>query len=333
MPRLDLAHRPGNHCGSTSLRNLADYYGWGYDEAECFGLATGVGFTFLRLPESPERLFFGRPTWLERAFFEITDVPHTIHEGQPFDDAWTDITAEVDDGDPVMIFTDLYYLDYYDSSTHFAPHSLLVVGYDDEHVHLADSEFEAVQELPLERLREAMTSDHVVPLQCRYLTVEDPTPGVDFATATTDAIGETATYMLDPDGASRETIGFGEHGVPGIRALAADLPSWHELDDPTWTTRFAFQNVESRGTGGGAFRKMYASFLEQAAETVPIPDDAAGEMHDIAADWTDLGAVLYEASETDDRDELVSLLVDASERTEAVADREAALYESLRSSV
>lgn len=336
MPRLDIAHRPGNHCGSTSLRTLADYYGWGYDEAACFGLASGLGFSFIRLPDSPERMFFGRPRWLERAFFENMAIAHEIHEGQAFDDAWADIAARVDAGDPVMIFTDLYYLDYYEPSTHFAPHSLLVVGYDQGHAHLADSEFDAVQELPLDRLAEAMTSKHVTPLQCRSLTVEDPTPGVDFETGATDAIRRTATYMLDPDEAARETEGatdgddFGEQGVPAIRAFASDLPTWHELDDPSWTARFAYQNVERRGTGGGAFRTMYADFLDQAVEAVPIPADAPERMHEISAAWTDLGQMLYETSETDDADVLESLLVEAGERASELADREAALYEDLR---
>lgn len=331
MPRLDLDHRAGNHCGSTSLRDLSTYYGWGFDEPACFGLASGLGFSYLRLPERPHRLFFGRPEWLEYAFFENLDVDHRRHEGQAFEDAWAAITARVDAGDPVMIFTDLFYLEYYDTDTHFAPHSLLVVGYDerDGHVHLADSEFADVQALALDRLEAAMTSTHVTPLQCRYLTVEDPTPGRSFATAATAAVRETATYMLDPSSASRESRGFGEQGVPAIRALAADLPSWHELEDPAWTARFAYQNVERRGTGGGAFRRMYAAFLEASADALSLPDALPGRMADVAAAWTDLGAVLLEASETDAERERRSLLARAGERADALADREAAIYEDL----
>ncbi|MFB6171417.1 MAG: BtrH N-terminal domain-containing protein [Haloarculaceae archaeon] len=334
MPRLSLAHRPGNHCGSTSLRDLADYYGWGFDEAACFGLGSGLGFSFMRVSDSPQRLFFGRPSWLEWAFFEHVGVDHEIHEGQAFPDALDDVVTTVDAGAPVMIFTDLYYLDYYESSTHFSPHSLLVVGYDEDHVHLADSEFEAVQELPLDRLAEAMTSDHVTPLQCRYLTVEDPSLGADFETGARVAIRETATAMLDPAaGRGGGDADFGEQGVPAIRAFAADLPTWNDLDDPRWTARFAYPNVERRGTGGGAFRKMYADFLDQAVEAVPIPADAPVRMHDIAAAWTDLGRVLYEASETDDAAERESHFAAASERASDLADREAALYEDLRAAV
>ncbi len=333
MPRLDLDHRQGNHCGSSALRDFASYYGWDFDEPACFGLGAGLGFSYVSQPEPPERFFFGRTSWLETAFFETLGIDYTVTEGQSFEDAWTAIAGHVEDGDPVMVFTDLYYLDYFGSSTHFAPHSLLVVGDEDDRVLLADGEFDAVQPLPLDRLEAALTSNHVVPLQCRYLVVEDPTITVDVDRAAATAIDETATAMLEPAAASGSAAGFGEQGIPAIRAFAADLPSWHELSDPAWTARFAYQNVERRGTGGGAFRRMYAAFLDAAAPRVGLPGDAPDRMREIAADWTALGEVLHEASEVDDEDRLRSLLSDAGDRAERLADREAALYEDLQAAV
>ena len=79
MPRLDLAHERGNHCGSTALRDLADFYGWGFDEATCFGLGAGLGFSFLRTPDPPERLFFGRTSWLETAFFDHLGIDSLLN--------------------------------------------------------------------------------------------------------------------------------------------------------------------------------------------------------------------------------------------------------------
>ncbi|WP_336326682.1 BtrH N-terminal domain-containing protein [Halovenus sp. HT40] len=334
MPRLDFDHETGAHCGSTSLRDLSTYYDWGFDEPTCFGLGEGLGFSYLELPTSPHRAIFGRTGWLERAFFENCGIEHTIHEGEAFEEAWAAIKERIDDGDPVMIFADLYYLDYYGTDTHFAPHSLLVVGYDDgedgEYVHLADSEFAEIQRLPTDRLREALTSTHVVPLQCRYLTVDDPTVTVGFEEAAKKAIRETATYMLDPAESYRESKYFSGQGVGEIEAFAADLPEWSELPDPSWTIRFAYQNIERRGTGGGAFRRLFADFLETASEVVSLPEDAAEEMTGIADDWTELAGVLREASETESEADRQSLLWEASEQAGAVGQREAALYRRLR---
>jgi hypothetical protein len=325
-------HTAGAHCGSTALRDLSDHYGWGFTEPECFGLASGLGFTYFELPRSPHRMFVGRPLWLERAFFDHLDIPHTDREGDDWTTAWDEVTDRLDHGDPVMVFVDLYYLDYYGTDTHFAPHSLLVVGYDEDAdapdgstgvVYMADSEFDEIQPLPLDSLRAAWASKDVMPLQNRWLAV-DGQPRPDTAAAVREAVTETARYMLDPESSPREG-GFGTAGVPGIRALAAALPDWHELADPAWTARFAYQNIERRGTGGGAFRGLYAPFLDRWATEVGL-DGFDARMHDIADDWTATSEVLYDASETDDPDQFRELLGRASDRVAALADAEEQFY-------
>jgi hypothetical protein len=312
-------HEPGAHCGSTSLRNLADHYGWGLSEPPCFGLASGLGFSFFEVPRDPWRMFVGRPMWLESAFFDHLSVPHTEREAQDWEAAWGDVRGRVDAGDPVMVFVDLYYLDYYGTDTHFAPHSVLVVGYDDDHAYMADSEFDEVQRLPLESLRAAWSAKDVLPLANRWIAVDgDPERPVEAATGR--AVRETAAYMLGED-IDRPVMAFGESGVAGVRALAEDLPSWHGLEDPHWAARFAYQNVEKRGTGGGAFRGLYAPFLDGSF---------ADRMHDIAVRWTAAGETLREASETDEDARLRDLLERAAEQVAALADREERFFRDAR---
>src|SRR5712671_5581936 len=53
-------------------------------------------------------------------------------------------------------------------------------------------------------------------------------------------------------------------GVPGLRALAEELPAWKERPDADRCFRLAAQVIEQRGTGGGLFRRMYGQFLEEA---------------------------------------------------------------------
>lgn len=326
MPRLDLSHQRGNHCGSTALRNIARYYDWGFDEALCFGLGSGLGFSYQRVQERPERMFFGRTSDLETQFFDTLSIPVTVREGDSFDTTWTDMRAYLDAGHPVLIFTDLFYLDYYNSSTHFSPHSLLLVGYGDDTAHLADSEFAEIQRLPLERLEAAMTSKHMSPLQCRYLVVDSPVIGRSFSTAVQLALERTATYMLDPEAVIEPDATYGTQGIAGIRAMAADLPTWNQLTDPSWTVRFAYQNIERRGTGGGAFRAMFGNFLDQVHESVPIPADPPAEMARIADAWTAVSETLYEASETDDVARFHRLLDEAASDVSAIADAEESLF-------
>jgi hypothetical protein len=333
-------HAPGEHCGSTSLRNLSNFYGWGHDEPTCFGLASGLGFTFFASEEAPERTFFGRPLWLEGAFFENLGIPHSHTQGETWETAWASMTAALDGGDPVMVFTDIYHLDYYDTDTHFAPHSLLLVGYDetvpareagatapdavDGIVYCADSEFETVQRLPLASLRAAMSSTATIPLSNRYLVVKgDPT--VDRTTAAREAARETATYMLDPDEAARGVPEWGAHGVPGIRALGNDIAEWTALSDPHWTVRFAYQNIERRGTGGACFRTLYTGFLDEVGAEVGLVG-FADEMYDIEGLWHRIADLLSEASETDEVFDLPGYLSKSSNLFSTLADREERFY-------
>lgn len=327
------AHATGDHCGSTSLRNLAAHFDRECDEPTCFGLASGLGFTYMELPESPHRGFFGRPLWIEDAYFDHLGIGYEIHRGEPWEAVVDRLRARTAAGEPVMVFTDIYHLEYFDTDTHFAPHTLLVVGVEDDVAVLSDSEFESLQRVPLEGLRAAMESTYVYDLGRRHLVVTDPEPTVAFADAARTAIADTASYMLDPETRDRP-LGRGEHGLPGVRRFAEELPGWTAFENPQWSVRFAYQNVERRGTGGGTFRRLYAKFLDRAAEELPGLDPALAERtRAIADDWTAVGETLKAASETDETAAMEPLLADAQGALYDVADREADLYEDLLAAV
>lgn len=352
-------HETGAHCGSASLRDLADYYGWGLDEAACFGVGAGLGFTFVRSDESPRRAFVGRSPWLESAALDHLGVGYVERSGESWAEAWPAVRAHLDAGRPVVAFVDLYYLDYYDTSTHFGPHTVVAVDADDEGIVLADSEFAGTRRLALDRFREAWASDHGFwgPLRNRWLVVEDPEPTRSVEAAFRAGVERAAAGMLDPDRTldpgrtadpdrtdgerdpggdgrtpddGRPSAGHRTAGVPGIRAFADDLPGWADLPDASWCARFAYQNVEKRGTGGGAFRGLYAPFVEAAVERLDLDPALAGRARDLADEWTALGGTLRAASEADDP---AALFERAGDEAAALADREAAFHRALLDAV
>src|ERR1044072_7230929 len=92
-------HTPGNHCGSTPLRNLLAFHGVEISEEMAFGLGAGCCFYYLTLEgASPTR----------------AGSPLRMRTSAPGDGgAWAAARAEVDAGNPTLILTDLYYLDHY----------------------------------------------------------------------------------------------------------------------------------------------------------------------------------------------------------------------------
>jgi hypothetical protein len=313
MPSVPgFVHTPGNHCGSTALRNLLGFHGIELSEEMAFGLGAGASFYYLTLEDSsPSRWFNGRTARLEESFRDLTGAAlelRTFAEGD--EEAWAAARAEVDGGNPALLLTDIYYLDHYGNSAHFPGHAVILAGYDDEVARLSDTGFEELQTTRLENLARARHSGHpAYPLEGHMFTVADTVDRAQLEAAVPRAIAAAAKEMLEPT--------WGEFaGLPAIDRLAAEAGSWPEAAaDWQWCARFAFQVIERRGTGGGAFRLMYSRFLEEAGREEAALAAAA------AARWTELAEAFRAASENDAPDATLWAEVDIGAKRVLEAER------------
>jgi Butirosin biosynthesis protein H, N-terminal/Domain of unknown function (DUF4872) len=311
-------HTPGKHCGSTALRNLLAFHGIEVSEEMAFGLGAGAGFYYLTIDgTSPSRWFNGRTARLEESFRDLTGTAlqmRTFPEGDG--DAWEAARSEVDAGAPVLLLTDIYHLDHYGNSAHFPGHAVVLAGYDEEVAHLSDTGFEELQTTRLEHLDRARHSSHAAyPLEGHMFTVTEAVDRGRLETAIPRAIERAAAEMLSPP--------FGEYGgLPAVDRLADEAGSWpQDAEDWQWCARFAYQVIERRGTGGGAFRLMYSRFLEEAGRPEAPLAAAAAER------WTELAEAFRLASESDRPEP--ALWARVSEGAEAVAAAERSLWTEL----
>jgi hypothetical protein len=310
-------HVPGNHCGSTALRNLLAFHGIGLSEEMAFGLGAGAGFYYLVLEEAaPTRWFNGRTARLEESFRELTGAALEMRTFEAKEDAWDAASAEVASGRPVLLLTDLYYLDHYGRSAHFPGHAVVLAGYEDGTALLSDTGFEELQRTSLESLGRARHSDHpAYPLQGHMFTIRGEIDEPGLRAAIPRAVERAAREMLEP--------AWGEFaGMPAVRRLAAEAGSWPEQTaDWQWCARFGYQVIERRGTGGGNFRLMYSRFLEEAGyDEAPLAAEAA-------ARWTELAGAFRVASETDEPDP--RLWLEIEETAGACAAAEERLWTAL----
>jgi hypothetical protein len=320
MPQVPgFTHTPGNHCGSTALRNLLAFHGVEVSEEMAFGLGAGAGFYYLALDDtSPSRWFNGRTARLEENFRELTGAALELRtfpeeEGEA---AWAAARSEVDSGNPALLLTDIYYLDHYGNSAHFPGHAVVLAGYDEEVAHLSDTAFERLQTTRLENLARARHSGHpAYPLEGHMFTVGEAIDQERLEAAVPRAIERAVSEMLEPP--------FGEFaGVPALERLAAEAGSWPEVvEDWQWCARFAYQVIERRGTGGGCFRLMYSRFLaEVGRDEAPLAAEAA-------ARWSELAEAFKAASESEEpQPELWRAVGEGAER---VRDAERRLWTSL----
>src|SRR3954465_8715373 len=218
-------HMPGNHCGSTALRNLLGFHGLQISEEMDFGLGAGACFYYVTFPDaSPSRWFNGRAAKLEENFGELTGAALELRTFEQGDGAaWEAARAEVDDGNPVLILTDLFYLDHYGNSAHFPGHAVVLAGYDEEVAHLSDTAFEELQSTRLENLARARHSGHpAYPLEGHMFTVGGEVDRVALEAAVPRAIARAVSEMLEPP--------FGPFaGIPALERLAEEAGDWPAL--------------------------------------------------------------------------------------------------------
>lgn len=294
-------HRRGEHCGSSAMWNLFAFRGIRISEPMCFGLGSGAGFLYVPdLPVSPGLAFHGRIMELERELCGALGIPFPERPEPDGEAGWARAREAVLSGHPVLISTDLAFLDYFRTKTHFSGHRVVLFGFDDEagEALLSDSEWDAPQPVPIASLARSRSSDiPPYPMGNRWCVIAPDGPLRPLSEAVPIALRKNAVGMLaGPEGDLS--------GVAGMRRAADEMPRWPDMTgDWPFAARFGYQVIEKRGTGGGFFRRLYARYLDEASSAF-APVSAAGlpgTMVALADGWTGIAAGLKGISESKDR--------------------------------
>ena len=322
-------HRHGLHCGSSAMRNLLAFRGVLLSEPFCFGLGSGAGFLYVPgLPVPPRVAFHGRILEMERELCDALAIPFPEREEEDGDAGWERAREAVLSGHPVLISTDLAFLDYFGTKTHFSGHRIVLFGFDDEKgtARLSDSEREEPQDVPVASLaRSRASAIPPYPMGNRWCVVRPHGPLRPLPEAIPLALGKNAREMLKPPDGSTA-------GVSGMRRAAGEIPRWPEMtEDFPFAARFGYQVIEKRGTGGGFFRRLYARYLDEASPHYPPLAGAglSGKLASIADGWTEIAGRLKEISESRD----AGALLRVSDLLLRQADREEAFWREIASVV
>jgi hypothetical protein len=241
--------------------------------------------------------FRASPTWLERVFVERLGIPHLFRDGDDFETAWENVTAHIDDDDPVLLFLDPAHLEYLDEeSRHLPPHVAVLIGYNDETVLLSDGAMARRQGISRSALEAAWSSDRFVSLQNEYLVVTRAARTERGNDAAAAGLRQAATYMLDPLQVKRDARSPGEEGLPALRSFAASLETWSDLSEPDRPVRAALRSIDEHGDGA-AFRGLFADSLAELGQRTGLSADLADRMARIADEWRTVARLLGETLE------------------------------------
>jgi hypothetical protein len=232
--------------------------GLSLSEPTVFGLGAGLGFALHEgePPHQASRFFVGRSPSFEQDLCaslgaelvnELYDKPAA---------AWARCCELVAQGKPALVYTDLFELPYIGARNHWYGHLVAVIGHEGDEAIVSDNERDEPVRVPIAALQRALGGPAPVPVDgISVLSLGEVNPGAPKRTR--EAVLLQAVRLTE-EAAPRT-------GVPGLRALAEELPSWKKEPDADRCFRLAAQVIEQRGTGGGLFRRMYARFLEEAS--------------------------------------------------------------------
>jgi len=338
----NFTHKTGFHCESSSMRDLFEYYGFPLSEAMVFGLNGTMGFGFFDFSDrftggdlSELPIFVGgkqdtiTPKSLACRLLGILLRKQSFSSAEK---AWKTSRELILDDNPLMLQVDLGYFDYIQEENiqeedriHFGGHIITLAGFDEikRIAYIGDSSYKGFQEVPIESLKQARSSNHgptfLQPNNAQF-SMEPRADGKHppLAAGLKLAIKKVVDNMLRPS--------MNNNGIQGLKNFSKNILNWDEKLNITIKNsasgkeislaRHTFEiihgYIEEWGTGGALFRNLYKTFLEELLKTPEIkqgPKEWNEEewkiietclplINESATRWTEFANILKEAAQT-----------------------------------
>ena len=283
----------GKHCETGSLRNVlaflgvtAPHTGMPFSEEMLLGIGGGIGMSYWLFRFGETAFFFVGTRYSEKgpgALFlqqvaKRLGIPTTVHETASARRGAANLEAVLNAGRPAVVWVDMPMLSYLGipETAHFGGHAIVVYGIDGGRALIADRAARAVSVKAPELAAARASKFKPFPPRHKLMDVEPPVRPISGQTlerAVVRGISDCCRLLL--------------HGPIQNIGLQA-LPKWADLvcnekNPKGWPNAFrepvslygalmsTFIFIEIGGTGGSAFRPMYARFLSEAAQLVGQP--------------------------------------------------------------
>ncbi len=281
-------HRVGFHCESSAMRDLFEFHGFPMSEAMAFGLDGTLGFIFY---DSSTRMADGEK--LDTPYFvggkggtldpnslacRLLGITLRKQSFTSADKGWNEAKTLTEKEIPLILQVDLGFLPYIQEQEeiHFGGHTITLAGFDEEKnlAYVGDTTYENFQELSIEDLKKARSSIHgpsfLRPNNVQYSMSRRPDgKHPPLGAGLKLAIQEAVNHMLRP------SVNY--IGIQGLKKFTESILNWKNelkgiVKDPysdkqlplaPLTFELLHGFIETWGTGGGLFRKLFANFLEE----------------------------------------------------------------------
>lgn len=304
---LPYKHERGIHCITTAMTNLLFNHGIVLSEELCFGIGSGLGFTYTRGKRLEQFLVFGRSDDLELNLCEMLGIYAKLSQHPDSDTAFEMIVRKTKENQPVIVDLDISKLPYLTSTLKWPEtsshggHKAVFGGYESNTDEVLLYEYLWVEPKRLKRIDfyHAWNSFNGLAPACNmWYEFEFPTFIYPIENAIKKGIELNVYRMLSPWNKF--------HGMEGLKSFLRESPNWQYLFNKEERSKLAYASyisLEIAGTGKGAFRKMFSRFLKTAANYLnnDLLRDLSKEYLTLSTMWSELAALLDEGSRHPDQ--------------------------------
>ncbi len=255
-------HQHASHCESGVMSSLIRHHGLPMSEAMAFGLASAILFAylpFIRVHGLPIVAYRSPPRGIIRRLDRELGLGMRFERFRSPAEGTRRLNELLEQGSLVGLQTSAFWLPYFppDMRFHFNAHNLIIYGREGDEYLVSDPVGETVVRIARADLEKARFAKGILAPKglLYYATAKPAAP--DWAKLGKRALARAANPML------RTPLPF--VGVRGIRLLAWQVS---RLADDAHARLYVGNIVrmqEEIGTGGGGFRFLYASFLQELA--------------------------------------------------------------------
>jgi hypothetical protein len=265
-------HEAASHCETGSLRNALRFAGLDLSEPMVFGLGSGPAFYYLFFVKGPATLpmlgIRNPPGGVLKNVTRRLGIELVGREHRSGQAALAEADGLLARNVPVAALVDMFYMQYLPAfmRVHAPFHFILLVGREGDDYWVSDPYAEQLERLHRDDLRAAWQT-HARMSKDNYLAhVGALPPTLDLRRASREAILRTCRDVILPRPVRRLAFFIGPQGMRTFARAMRRWPARHRGVALREGILFHVVMFEEQGTGGGAFRLMYAAFLQELSE-------------------------------------------------------------------
>jgi len=326
---IPFEHKMAAHCETGTVTALLNHAGLFITEPLVFGISGGIFFGYLKSPDLPFPMFIlrSKPGNIRKKISKRLGVKFREKRFSSPGKGEAALGEAIRQGHPTAAQVDFFYMDYMPEwqRVHINAHYVIVFGESEGKYLLSDSYYKQKSSLDKQKMLTARFAGGMMAPKGTMFYTEYIPDEIDLKKPIITGIKRAAYNM------TRLPISF--LGVKGIRKFADKLNEWPVIarDTEELADRLMKINVflEDQGTGGGGFRYMYATFLQQASDIVK--DDQlksmSKEMMEIGDKWRNIS--YFAAKISKNRDLGPERIKELSMMVHAQADEEQKFFTGL----